>query len=121
MVTRPSFSLIVVCVILMAVHSISGVRIQEADHTALLNLRKGFQNQSALQSWDYMECDNIKGVECFATGHVSSLALSRNQFSGPIPGCFQDLAALQSLYVSSNRLSGPLPAELCLMKNLRYL
>eukprot|EP00897_Mesotaenium_endlicherianum_P006621 jgi/Mesen1/5988/ME000303S05099 len=145
MVTRPSFSFFVVCVNLMAVHSISGVRIQEADHSALLNLRKGFQDQSALQSWDGVECDDFYGVSCTAAGHVyylyltfeslggalapaicsltslTFLRLENCKLSGSIPGCVGNLASLQSLSLAHNNFSSPLPTGLCHLKNLQTL
>eukprot|EP00897_Mesotaenium_endlicherianum_P004435 jgi/Mesen1/4019/ME000211S03201 len=141
----PFLLLIVVCVICAGVSSVAGVKIQGADRTALLVLRKGFQYQSALKSWDGLECNDLQGIQCTTSGHVSSLSvgnktlggtlapaicsltlltsidLSLNKLSGGIPNCLGDLPALTELQLSGNNFSGPLPTGLCRLKKLHFL
>ena len=49
------------------------------------------------------------GVICDGSGHVSEIALSNNNLSGPLPTLLP-LSSLQYFLVDGNRLSGPIPA-----------
>ena len=49
------------------------------------------------------------------------LAISFNNLSGPIPGCFSTLGNLQYLDVSYNTLTGSIPSTLSALTGLQYV
>ena len=61
------------------------------------------------------------GVETNQAGRVSSLDLSRNRLTGPIPIELAYLAQLEELFLSVNNLEGPIPPELGSLTQLREL
>ena len=61
------------------------------------------------------------GVYTDGFGRVSSLRLSRNGLSGPIPAELAGLATLQQLNLGANDLSGPIPAWLGNLAGLELL
>ncbi len=60
------------------------------------------------------------GVAC-AGGAVTTLALSANGLSGPLPEDVADLPSLTDLGLWNNQLSGPIPSELGSLANLTGL
>ena len=61
------------------------------------------------------------GVEVNESGHVSTIALRRNNLAGLIPPELGSLAGLVDLSLSSNDLTGPIPSELGNLAELRDL
>ena len=63
--------------------------------------------------WSGVRLDNI--------ARVTSLVLSRNNLSGPIPPELGGLTSLSTLILDANNLSGPIPPELGKLSNLQVL
>ncbi len=61
------------------------------------------------------------GVRIDNFGRVTSVSLSRNNLSGPIPPELGGLTSLNTLVLDSNDLTGPIPPELGKLSNLQVL
>mmetsp|Transcript_6653 Transcript_6653/g.15461 ORF Transcript_6653/g.15461 Transcript_6653/m.15461 type:complete len:360 (+) Transcript_6653:140-1219(+) len=66
-------------------------------------------------------CCTWYGVACGSEGEVTSLVLSANSLTGPIPNEIVALTALQHLDLSINNLTGPIPPEIGLLESLTVL
>lgn len=90
---------------------------------ALVSLYQNTNEAGWTQRTNWMLSDNPcewYGVTC-QQGHVTVLALSNNNLSGPIPAEVGELRWLQVLDLAENNLSGSLPIELSNLGLLRWL
>ena len=72
----------------------------------------------------YLSSNQLSGPIPPEIGNLTSLTylyLSSNQLSGPIPPEIGNLTSLTSLYLYSNQLSGPIPPEIGNLTSLTYL
>ena len=84
----------------------------------------------ATRGWVWTDSTNWKtaaplgewhGVETNEAGRVSSLELSRNRLTGPIPTALANLVQLENLDLAANNLGGPIPPELGSLTQLSSL
>ena len=61
------------------------------------------------------------GVTTDYEGRVTSLELTENQLTGPIPETLGQLKSLHTLWLHTNQLTGPIPETLGQLNNLEYL
>jgi len=81
-------------------------------------------NSTDGDNWESNSGWNVTNIPCYwrgvfcSGGHVSRLALSRNQLTGTIPTELGNLSNLESLELAWNNLTGEIPTELGNLTNL---
>ncbi|CAM9919439.1 unnamed protein product, partial [Ectocarpus fasciculatus] len=91
------------------------VRDSRTDRAALMELFNATKGSSWKNNIGWGTSTPLRqwhGVQVDGTGRVTSLDLSENNLSGPIPSAVGGLTALHMLRLDDNKLSGAIPPEL---------
>ena len=100
------------------------VRVPSPHRPVLVALYEATRGESWLNATHWLSDRPIEdwyGVSTDSAGRVTSLRLTGNRLSGPLPPEIGNLATLQHLALNSNELSGWIPAELGNLASLRDL
>ena len=100
------------------------VRVPSPHRPVLVALYEATRGESWLNATHWLSDRPVGdwyGVSTDGIGRVTSLRLSGNRLSGPLPPEIGNLATLQHLALNSNELSGWIPAELGNLASLRDL
>ncbi|KAL8504043.1 hypothetical protein ACS0TY_022687 [Phlomoides rotata] len=151
--TKPPFShtespvLTLLFLLLSSIPIFVNSQFSPAERTALLNLKREWDDPPKLQSWDAASspCDwteitcsadnssvtgislatyDISGIipdSIAALENLTSLDLTYNYFTGNFPTAILNCSKLQHLDLSQNVFLGEIPADIDKLKSLRYL
>ena len=108
-----NFFSLALCVLAMH-HEWVPVNALTSDGSALLEFKKGLNNETVLQTWNESDASpcHWEGIQCTSSGFVEMITLSNLGAGGTISGALGRLQHLKVLDLESNQLQGHIPWDL---------